>query len=314
MRGKAAITADTALQFERVLGAPAAFWQEREARYREFLARRSDAERLEEQVGWLDELPINEMVRFGWLRKAETKAQQVLECLRFFGVASVDAWRETFTKPLAAFRATDRFRIDGGAVAAWLRQGAIEADRIDCAAYSEAAFKESLAGIRALTLESDPTVFIPCLRERLAACGVAVAFVRPPSGCPVHGATRWISSTKALIQLSLRYKSNDQLWFSLFHEAGHILLHPKRSEFLEGIGARCPLEEEADRFAADTLIPPSKAGGLRCCVSSKQDIEAFADVLGVAPGVVVGRMQHDKLIPFSRFNGLKVRYEWEGEN
>lgn len=40
IKGKAAITAEMALQFERVLGTPAEFWNEREERYREYLARR----------------------------------------------------------------------------------------------------------------------------------------------------------------------------------------------------------------------------------------------------------------------------------
>ncbi|MBL8419274.1 MAG: hypothetical protein JNK92_01440, partial [Dechloromonas sp.] len=50
----------------------------------------------------------------------------------------------------------------------------------------------------------------------------------------VSGATRWLSPDKALIQLSLRYKSDDQLWFSFFHEVGHLLLHGKKEVFIEG--------------------------------------------------------------------------------
>ena len=42
------------------------------------------------------------------------------------------------------------------------------------------------------------------------------------------GATRWLTPEKALIQLSLRHKSDDQLWFTFFHETGHVLLHGKR--------------------------------------------------------------------------------------
>jgi addiction module HigA family antidote len=310
VRGKAAITADTALQFERVLGAPAAFWQDREARYREFLARRAEAERVEGQVGWLEELPVRDMIRFGWIRKAATRPLQILECLGFFGVASVDAWRKSCAEPLAAFRATDRFQSHTGAVAAWLRQGTIEAERLDCAPHDEARLRAAIPDLRALTLESDPDVFIPRLRRMLAACGVAVVFVRPPKGCPVHGATRWLTSTKAIVQLSLRYKSNDQLWFTLFHEIGHLLLHPKRSEFLEGVGGDSPQETGANRFAADTLIPPEYTNRLGSCVAAKQNVVGFANELGIAPGIVVGRLQHDRLLMPSHFNDLKVWYRW----
>lgn len=40
--GKAPITQDMAIQLERSLGAPASFWNNREARYREHLARQAE--------------------------------------------------------------------------------------------------------------------------------------------------------------------------------------------------------------------------------------------------------------------------------
>jgi addiction module HigA family antidote len=48
IHGKAAITPETALQLERVLGVPARFWMNREQQYREALARSSERTRLEE--------------------------------------------------------------------------------------------------------------------------------------------------------------------------------------------------------------------------------------------------------------------------
>src|SRR5713101_9919725 len=44
IKGKAAITPETALQFELVLGVPASFWNNREHQYREFLARKKELE------------------------------------------------------------------------------------------------------------------------------------------------------------------------------------------------------------------------------------------------------------------------------
>ncbi len=70
-----------------------------------------------------------------------------------------------------------------------------------------------------------------------AAVGVAVVLVPELPGTRVSGATRWLTPGKALIQLSLRYKSDDQLWFTFFHEAAHVLLHGKRDLFIEDLGA-----------------------------------------------------------------------------
>ena len=66
-----------------------------------------------------------------------------------------------------------------------------------------------------------------------AHAGVAVVFVQELPNTGISGSTQWLTPTKALVQLSLRYKTDDQLWFTFFHEAGHILAHGKRQVFLE---------------------------------------------------------------------------------
>jgi hypothetical protein len=119
-----------------------------------------------------------------------------------------------------------------------------------------------------------------------------------------------LTDQKALIQLSLRYKSDDQLFFSLFHEAAHVLLHPKRAEFVEGVGQDTPAEREADRFAADHLIPPEEYERLLANPPSVERITACAERIGVAPGIVVGRLHHDGHVRFHEGNGLKRRLRW----
>jgi addiction module HigA family antidote len=131
--------------------------------------------------------------------------------------------------------------------------------------------------------------------------------------CGVYGATRWIDD-KPVIQLSLRYKSNDHLWFTFFHEAGHILKHGRRDVFIEFKGIDSEKEEdEANAFACDKLIPPA---ALKAFVQrspfSRADIVAFADEIGIAPGIVLGRLQHDNILPFTHYlnSELKIFYEW----
>lgn len=67
------------------------------------------------------------------------------------------------------------------------------------------------------------------------------------------------------------------------------------------------MEDEADQFAQETPIPESDASELP---SLKQiaDIVAFAERIGVSPGVVVGRLQHDGVIGYGIGNKLKRRY------
>jgi len=314
INGKAPITEDTALKLEHVLGSTARFWLNREVQYREVLARSAALVKLEDDVDWLKELPISHMVKYDWINKCASKAQQVSACLSFFGVASVASWRTQYAGPLAAFRASDAFEKKTGAVAAWLRQGERVATEISTVSFDKQLFKETLLELRKLTAETDPKIFIPQLVELCATAGVVVVLAPAPAGCPVSGATRWIAKDKALLMLSLRHKTNDHLWFSLFHEAGHLLLHGKKMLFLEMKGLDGEHENEADKFARDFLIPPEHRDRLRMLGHSETGITSFAKELGIAPGIVVGRMQNEKILPWpTKLNALKVTYEWNHE-
>jgi Zn-dependent peptidase ImmA (M78 family) len=148
------------------------------------------------------------------------------------------------------------------------------------------------------------------LVELCASAGVAVVFVPELPKTGVSGATRWLGD-KAVIQLSLRYKSNDQLWFTFFHEAGHIMLHGRKDVFIEGKGMDGKQELEADDFACDHLIPQADYTDF---VATRKltiaEIEAFAAEVTIAPGIVVGRLQHDEFLPRNQGNKLKVFYQW----
>ncbi len=309
IKGKAAITADTALQLERVLGTPASFWVNLERNYREALARKRDEDHLKDQLVWLKRFPVRAMLKSGWIR-SRGGLGQIQEILRFFGVASPDQWERLWVGAPVAYRKSAVFQSDPGAVAAWLRMGEIQAQGMRCQPYDAKGFRGALQEIRELTIQH-PEVFGPELRRICADSGVAVVFVRELPKIRISGATRWLSPSKALIQLTLRYRSDDQLWFSFFHEAGHILLHGKRAVFIDDGRDVDDKETEANTFAADLLLPPS---AVKCFLATPRRDEAgiisFAKSMRVAPGIVVGRLQHDSAIPNDRYNHLKRWLEW----
>lgn len=315
VQGRASVTPDAASRLETVLGSTAAFWLRREAQYRAALE--NQRTRLERSTcgSWLTELPLKDMIKFGWLPQSKDTADRVTNCLRFFGVASVDAWRQKYEAPVAAFRAAKGSVMTAGAVAAWLRFGEQQAEKLDCRPFDVVAFRSALREFRALTNEISPQQFIPRLVKRAAEHGVAVVFAPAPVGCPASGATRWLAPDRALLMLSLRYKTNDHLWFTFFHEAGHIILHGKKTQFVEGVeGLDETSEREADAFAGDLLIPPAQVKRLASIARngpvSAAQVQGVATEIGVAPGIVVGRMQKEGWLPWTHLNALKVRYVW----
>lgn len=309
IKGKAAIIPETALQLERVLGVPASFWNNLERNYQETLARLNEQRKLQKQIKWLEKIPIRALVENGWIKSFRDKIQQLQEILNFFGVASPEQWEIRWLGAQVSYRKSTVFQSDPYAVASWLRTGELIARKIECKPFDSSKFKNTLHEIRRLTNEP-PEVFQSEVVRLSAECGVAVAFAPELPRIRACGATWWISPVKAVIQLSLRYKRDDQLWFSFFHEAGHILLHGKKDIFIEG-DSRDSKEDEANRFASEILIPPKKYSLLiqsgRC---SKAAIEKFASELGIAPGIVVGRLQHDQEIHHNFCNELKRRLVW----
>lgn len=310
IKGKAAITPDTALQLERVLGVSASFWNQREQHYRESLARQAEYESLTEQKKWVNQFPFKKMVAHGWIEPHEDPVERLRGLLSFFGIVSPTQWEGVAG---VAFR---RAQVAGEphATSVWLRQGERMAQQMVCQPYDSERFTQVLHQVRALT-PTLPAGFDRQVTDWCAQAGVAVAFVPELPRVRISGAARWLSPHKALIQVSLRYKTDDQLWFTFFHEAGHILKHGKRDFFTDGDEpVHDAKEAEANTFAADFLIRPAdyrqfiKPPGKPY---SKEEIRRFAAQQGIAPGIVVGRLQKDGHLPHTHCNDLKRKLHWE---
>ena len=308
IHGKAAITPETALQLERVLGRPASLWQNLEANYRLHLAERGEREDLAHHVVWARRFPVRELLSRGDIEQAQDDTDLVGKLLRFFGVGTVAGWNASFGDLRVAYRRSPAFKQAPESVTAWLRLGEIQAEGIECVPFDKTKFKSALAKVRALASKSFPSVHEKII-ELCAAAGVAVVFVPELPKTHLSGVARWLSKDKALIQLSLRHKTSDHAWFSFFHEAGHILLHAKKTIFIDEQGGdRNEIETEADEFARNRLLSPEAFQSFVTVEDfSEAAIKRFAAQQGVAPGIVVGRLQHDRLITYGERNDLKER-------
>ncbi len=317
IQGKTAITAETAMELENILPYPASFWQNLEKNYQLTLARLREEAALEHDIRWMrDTIPVGEIFKRIGRQGMRSAAERLKASLEFFAVGSVKAWKQYWGARLenaVAFRRSPKQAKHVGRVAAWLRLGELEAQKRSCRPFNKRAFRAALNSIRAVT-GAPPEVFEPMLKS-LAEHGVVVLLVKEIPGAGVSGATWWSGGNRAHIQLSLRYKSDDQFWFSFFHEAGHVLLHSKGSVFLEGKSweATKTKEEEADRFAREFLIPPEDAAKLGT-LKTKEQVICFAEQLGIAPGIVVGRLHHDGHVSPQTANywDVKKRLTWQG--
>lgn len=310
IKGKHAITPETALLFERVLGIPANFWINLESQYQESRLRTQESKAFDQHTDWVHSFNYSELVRKNLVPAATTIGDKARNLMQFFGVGSPEQHACHYQELAVSFRKSEGLSCQTAALTAWLRAGEIAAAKISTEPYDRDAFLKVLEGIRPLTAQA-PKDFIAEVKSRCAKVGVAVVWIPELDGCPVSGATRWLRPDRALIQLSLRFKSDDQVWFSFYHEAGHIALHGKREAFLDNGIPDCEKERDADHFARDILISPkSWESFVAQRAFSKEAIQTFAQSQNIAPSIVAGRLGHEKLLPWPAVNAMRLRVKF----
>jgi len=303
LKGASSITPDMAVQFENVTRIPANFWMNHQRSYDEFLAREKQIKIIEEAVEWAKQFPLADMIKKGWLPKMNTIQEKTMEILSFFGFSNHSAWEEYYLKQQlkVAFRISLAQTKEPYAISAWLRKGELQAASLAVNQFSEKKFKESLPELKSI-MANHPNDFFNKLQNICSEAGVKVVHTPCISKAPISGSTRWLNDTP-LIQLTARYKRNDSFWFTFFHEAGHILLHGKKDIFLEKIeysDKDLIKEKEADEFAIKwTLSEDETAAVLAASPLKKEDIKSFANEFNTHPAIIIGRLQHNKQLPFS---------------
>ncbi|MEX2336210.1 MAG: HigA family addiction module antitoxin [Fulvivirga sp.] len=300
LKGDSSITPDMAIQFENVTKIPANFWMNHQKSYDEYIARERQKEAIEAAIEWTRSFPVAAMANCGWIPKRTTIQEKTVELLAFFGFANHKAWEEYyFNQQLkVAFRISLASTSQPYAISAWLRMGEHQAASLKAKSYSEKAFKEALPEIKSV-MASHPSDFFQQLQSLCAEAGVKVVHTPCLPKAPLNGSTRWLNDTP-LIQLTGRYKRNDIFWFTFFHEAGHILKHGKKDIFLEDVeysDKDLKKEREADEFAAEwTLSVEQEEEIIEAAPLDEGMIYDFAKKFNTHPAIIIGRLQHRKLI------------------
>ena len=291
VQGKSSITPETAIKLASVFGMSAEYWNNKERRYQETLSQSKMCQELEKEQEFLKEFTCySELQKLGFVEKTADSKEKTRNLLSFFGVSSLDYVQKIHP---VAFRKQSKKDIDQIALATWLRAGELKGVEIKTAEFSKESLIAAIPKLKSLSQEK-PEIYGKKLKETLASCGVALVYMPYFKKTYVHGATRWITSDKALIQLSLLYKWEDMFWFSLFHEIGHIIKHGKKEEFIEFKDDENKFnkkEQEADIFAQKTLISDKELSSLK--EISLLSIKNLASDINIAPSIVAGRVAHE---------------------
>jgi|LSQX01.2.fsa_nt_gb HTH-type transcriptional regulator/antitoxin HigA len=302
------ITPETAMDLESALGIDASFWLRLDSRYKLFLAeKRKDnngSNDISRKAQIYDLVPVNELTKRGYLIHDKNTPIETLEAqvCELYEVSRIEDIGENL--PLVA-RHSPVWEPDQRGLQAWITLARHEARKQSIAISSKQQIRKRLDKI--LEITSDVSQ-ICNLRSILQDIGVGFVVIPHFQKTYLDGAV-FYENDRPVIGLTLRYDRIDNFWFTLFHELGHII-HDHKRDFFDSIDNKADSdkrESEADEFAQNLLIPNEDIQAFRNRCNgrfTRGRIIEFAAAIKRHPGIVVGRLQHDKDIPYSSMKSL----------
>lgn len=303
LNGNAPITYDTALKLESVIGSSAQFWMNLETNFQLNKARLVEQERLGADLEILKDIPYKEMSEFGWVKETTNRTERVFNCRSFFGVAELSSIKRSYD---VAYKKHKRLKnISDFGILAWLRKAEMEGLNVEVEKLSKKKLKRLIPTFRELTMK-EPADFYPEIKRLCSECGVALVLVPYLPKTYICGATIW-RNNKAILALSVRGKRADVFWFTFFHELAHLINH-SNNEFHISYDNE---DDEADVLASNYLISEEKYRNFieRYDYRNKAQIINYSREIGIAPFILLGRLQHDELIGYQYFNDLVPSFE-----
>lgn len=303
IHGEVALTPQVAIKLEMVLGVPAKFWNNLEEIYREKIIKAEAENAMDADVTIAKKFPYNEMVKLGWIPQAKTLNERVIHLRKFFEVVELSLLGKDQITRIACRRLAITEKSDL-ALMAWAQEVKLQARKICTAPINIKSLHSLIPKIKEMTMQ-DPDVFCPQVQKSLADCGIALIFLPHLKGSFLHGAS-FMDGRKIVIGLTVRGRDADKFWFSFFHELAHVIL----GHIGQSGGTSEADEKAADEWAENLLINKYDFEKfIERKEYSKGNVLLFANHQGIAPGIVVGRMQREGIIKYNQLNSLKVKYE-----
>ena len=292
INGDVQLTPETAVRLEMVLGIPAKFWNHLEATYREKIIKAEAENAMDADVEMAKQFPYSEMAKFGWVPETREAKEKVVNLRKYFEVVELSLLGSEQITRIACRRLAITEKSDL-ALMAWAQEAKIQARDIQTAPINIKRLISAMSEIRKMTVLK-PNEFCPKIKECLANCGVALVFLPHLKGSFLQGAS-FLDGNKIVVGLTARGKDADKFWFSLFHELAHIALgHVGQLN-----GTSEDDERTANKWSGDMLIASKDFETFRRNRDySERNVLRFAKAQGIAPGIVVGRMQLEGMIQY----------------
>lgn len=313
INGQANISNDLAKKLSTMMGTSADVWLNLQNSYDQKLIEIQQEKDFDAQRELAREIDYKYFVDVIGLPAARSINDKIFNLCKFFKIADL----RIMLQPdfLVNFRASSVCNSEKKVInsRAWIQTAMNISKNIKTNPYNAKKLKEYLPELRGMTVNK-PEEFLPRMRDIFAECGIAFVLLPHLKNSGVNGAVKWATEDRVVLAMNNRGLDADKFWFSLFHEIKHVFQQKIKTTFIsstveEMIDINNSLEIEADKFATNYLISLEDYKKLSPSrYISDHEIVEFAKTIGIHPGIVAGRLQHEGIIAQNRCSKLKEKY------
>jgi HTH-type transcriptional regulator/antitoxin HigA len=307
IKGKRAITPETAKGLADAFGTSAQVWMNLQSAYDLATMRQSENNTVSRKAELYKYAPVGEMQKRGWIEKSSNFDVVEAQVLRFLDVGKVG---DPIKLAAAARKSTDGELTPPQK--AWLIRAKRLAKTVQVTGrFSAKSLRVALDALSTLKADPEEARKVPRV---LSEAGIRFLVVAPLSNSKIDGVCFWLSESEPVVVLSFRYDRIDWFWHTLMHELGHVLngdgkTAPTLDVQLVGSDAVEPksnVDKKADAFGVSFLVDQTELQEFiaKTPVYSRLKILGFARRLNVHPGIVVGQLQYRKQVPYQNFRPL----------
>ena len=315
IHGKKDISKALAMGLEYALGVPSSFWLNLQANYDAELLSLQEEETIQEDerkvLGAIREV-VDYLTRFAHIPADLTQEQTIIQLRKLFKVSNLLGLREL--APAGVFRMSGSATVDQDVLGAWLCLCKVQGERRHVSERFDAEQVDQLVDEIKAVMCKPKGDLQKTLTDLFAHYGIDFSILHNFRGAPVHGYIDRKEDGSYQMVTTIRGAYADIFWFSVFHELGHIVNGDlsRPGSFIDANETEDQEREDAaNQFASEALLNPSSyATFVQNGSYSMPSIKSFAQTQNVPPYVVIGRLQKDGKIPWSRFVSYKPRYKW----
>lgn len=264
---------------------------------------------------------LKELMRKNWLPVSDIEYLNEINLKHFFGLKYEDKFsiqRILDENVGIKLKKIGNYNISDINLALIIRKSILEASKgSQKYSFNKLKLIESLDIIKSLTVNKDLNKSIEILKEILYSCGVLFNYIEPLKDLPICGLAKHLDNGQALILITTKYNYEHNFWMTLFHELGHLILHPSDNLFLDDLNTDTThYEREADNFMMSSFLKPYDFSNIEdyidVSIFKKDKLKGWKNIchvsnsLGIAPSILLGILQKINLIPYSYY---KSRYK-----